>query len=147
EKIWRGYARTYVSSLLRQLRQKKEAQDLGRLYYLLSSAPETDLHHLLQGTPAQRFLGKEGGRFLHSVQSTAMHHMEALEYVARQNEGNSVSVRKWIREGKGVLFLPYSATEIASLSHLISAWMRLAIFEALSAKEGDQRIWFVVDEL
>jgi len=147
EKIWRGYARTYVSSLLRQLRRNKEAQDLDRLYYLLSSAPEADLQDLLQGTPAQRFLGKDGGRFLHSVQSTAMHHLEALEYVARQNEGNAVCIRKWIREGKGVLFLPYSANEIASLSHLIGAWMRLAIFEALSAKEGDQRIWFVIDEL
>lgn len=147
ERIWRGYARTYVGSLLRQLHRKKEAQDLGRLYYLLSSAPQSDLQDLLQGTPAQRFLGEDGGRFLHSVQSTAMHHLEALEHVARQKEGDAIGVRKWIREGRGVLFLPYSATEIASLSHLISAWMRLAIFETLSAEERDHKIWFVIDEL
>jgi type IV secretory pathway TraG/TraD family ATPase VirD4 len=29
----------------------------------------------------------------------------------------------------------------------ISAWMRLAIFEAMSGGERDQRLWFIVDEL
>jgi type IV secretory pathway TraG/TraD family ATPase VirD4 len=45
------------------------------------------------------------------------------------------------------LFLPYRAGEIASLRSLISTWMRLAIFEAMNGEEGDQRLWFVVDEL
>ena len=46
-----------------------------------------------------------------------------------------------------MLFLPYHANEIASLSNLISAWMRLAIFETMSGAEGDQRMWFIIDEL
>jgi type IV secretory pathway TraG/TraD family ATPase VirD4 len=29
----------------------------------------------------------------------------------------------------------------------ISAWMRIAIFEAMNCSEGDQRLWFVIDEL
>src|SRR5258708_19945249 len=29
----------------------------------------------------------------------------------------------------------------------ISAWMRTAIFKAMDRPEGDQRLWFVVDEL
>jgi type IV secretory pathway TraG/TraD family ATPase VirD4 len=45
------------------------------------------------------------------------------------------------------LFLPYKAVEIAALRRLISAWMRLSIFEAMNCEEGDQRLWFVVDEL
>jgi type IV secretory pathway TraG/TraD family ATPase VirD4 len=47
----------------------------------------------------------------------------------------------------GVLFLPYKAGEIAALRSMISAWMRIAIFEAMNRSEGDQRLWFVVDEL
>ena len=47
----------------------------------------------------------------------------------------------------GVLFIPYKAGQIAALRSTISAWMRLAIFEAMSQPEGDQRLWFVVDEL
>jgi type IV secretory pathway TraG/TraD family ATPase VirD4 len=30
---------------------------------------------------------------------------------------------------------------------LIATWLRLAIFEAMNAAEGDQRLWFVIDEL
>ena len=151
DRNWRGYARTYTTAILRQLHRIQE-RDLGRLYHLLVAASETELRDLVQGTPATRFLGKkEGGKFLESVQAIANQHMGAIEHLARQNEGdaegNALSVRRWIREGRGVLFLPYRANEIASLSNLISAWMRLAIFETLSAPEGDQRIWFVIDEL
>src|SRR5204863_8648936 len=62
---------------------------------------------------------------------------------------------QWVRHGAarraggagGVLFLPYRAGEIAALRSIISAWMRLAMFEAMGRDEGDQRLWFVVDEL
>src|SRR5579863_10546853 len=43
--------------------------------------------------------------------------------------------------------MPYRAGQIAALRSTISAWMRLAIFEAMNAEEGAQRLWFVVDEL
>jgi type IV secretory pathway TraG/TraD family ATPase VirD4 len=64
-------------------------------------------------------------------------------------------VRQWIRQGAarhnggrgGVLFIPYQAGEIAALRSVISAWMRIAMFEAMGQREGDQRLWFVVDEL
>jgi type IV secretory pathway TraG/TraD family ATPase VirD4 len=148
EQVWRGFARTYVSCLLRQLHLSGQQCDLGRLFHLLSIATEEDLRGLLQGTAAARFLGnREGGKFLQSVQSVASQHLAAIEHLARQSEGELFSIRRWIREGRGVLFLPYHANEIPSLGSLISAWMRLAIFETLSGPESDQRIWFVVDEL
>jgi type IV secretory pathway TraG/TraD family ATPase VirD4 len=51
--------------------------------------------------------------------------------------------------------MPYKAGQIAALRSTISAWMRLAIFEAMDQDErrDDQgevstdRLWFVVDEL
>src|SRR5437588_458712 len=73
--------------------------------------------------------------------------LAAREHVAAQTPGALLSVRKWIRQGRGVLFLPYRASEVASLRHLISTWMRLAIFEAMDSGQSDQRLWFVVDEL
>jgi len=74
-------------------------------------------------------------------------HLAAIEHLARQTTGEPISVRNWIREGRGVLFLPYRASEIAALRHIVSTWMRLAIFETMNAGEGDQKLWFVVDEL
>ena len=67
--------------------------------------------------------------------------------LTREREGDLFGIRRWIREGRGVLLLPYRANEIASLGSLISAWMRIAIFETLNGAESDQRIWFVIDEL
>src|SRR4029077_4440667 len=72
-------------------------------------------------------------------------------YVAQQDSA-PLSVRRWVRGGshdgpRGVLFMPYRAGQVAALRSTISAWMRLAIFEAMEKPEGDQRLWFVVDEL
>jgi type IV secretory pathway TraG/TraD family ATPase VirD4 len=79
----------------------------------------------------------------------------ALEYVGRQR-AQSFSVKEWVnKKNPGVLFIPYKAGQIAALRSPISAWMRLAIFEALDQDEqrGEERrnpndrLWFVVDEL
>jgi len=37
-----------------------------------------------------------------------------------------------VREGRGVLFLPYEVGQIAALQDLIATWMRLAIFETMT---------------
>ena len=80
--------------------------------------------------------------------------VDVLKYTVRQ-QATPLSVRQWVRQGAsrhagsrgGVLFFPYKAGEIAALRSTISAWMRLGIFEAMDQDEGDQRLWFVVDEL
>jgi type IV secretory pathway TraG/TraD family ATPase VirD4 len=146
DRNWRDFARTYVTAILRQL-HRLERPTLSMFYELLVTTKQEVLRDLLEGTPAAAFIGKEGGKFLESVQAVANQHLSAIEHLRRQAGGTAFSVRTWIREGRGVLFLPYRANEIASLRNMISTWMRLAIFEALSAPEGDQRIWFVVDEL
>lgn len=146
DRNWRHYARTFVTSVLRQLHRAQQ-QDLAKLYWLLLLAPVEELRDLLEATPAGAFLGTENGRFFDSVRSVTAVHVSALEHVARQTTGSPLSVRSWIREGKGVLFLPYKASEIAALRQIISSWMRLAVYQTMDAKEGDQKLWFVVDEL
>src|SRR2546429_331877 len=93
---------------------------------------------------------------IRSVRSSAV---SALDYVSRQS-GPALSVRGWVQGAgaagsggaaarpHGVLFMPYRAGQIAALRSTISAWMRLAIFEAMNREEGgEQRLWFVIDEL
>ncbi|HEV2702772.1 MAG TPA: type IV secretion system DNA-binding domain-containing protein [Steroidobacteraceae bacterium] len=146
DRNWRNYARTFLTAVLRQLHRVNE-QDVARLYYLLVMAPAEELRELLEATPAGPFLGQDNGRFFESVRSVGTTHLSALEHIARQSSGRALSVRRWVREGRGVLFLPYRASEVAALRNVISTWMRLAIFEAMNANAGDQRLWFVVDEL
>jgi hypothetical protein len=146
DRNWRHYARTFLTALLRQLHRIQE-RDVAKLYYLLVLAPPAELRDLLAMTPAGPFLSADNAKYFDSVRSIANVHLAAIEHLALQTSGPGISVRQWIREGRGVLFLPYKANEIAVLRYLISTWMRLAIFETMNATEGDQKLWFVVDEL
>jgi type IV secretory pathway TraG/TraD family ATPase VirD4 len=150
ERPWRNYARVFLTSVLRQLHRVKH-DDVGELYRLLSVAPIDDLRDLLSDTPAGPYLTQDNDRFFSAVRAVANTHVAVLEPVALQTAASALAVRGWVRRAQGaeggVLFLPYRANEIAALRSLISTWMRLAIFEAMSQREGDQHLWFVIDEL
>ena len=152
--IWSEYARTFFSALTQQS-IKSDTRDVAELYRLLTGAvPVAELRLLLPGTPVWPFLEEGNERMLGSVRSVLSAAVGALQYTVRQ-QATPLSVRQWVRQGAarhaggrgGVLFLPYKAGEIAALGSMISAWMRLGIFQAMDLDEGDQRLWFVVDEL
>jgi type IV secretory pathway TraG/TraD family ATPase VirD4 len=149
ESSWRNYARVFLTSLLRQLHRVKH-DDVAELYQLIATTPVEDLRDLLADTPAGPYLGQDNGRFFGAVRAVANTHLSALEHIANQRSAASLSVRDWVRRGRGrggVLFLPYRANEIAALRSVISTWMRLAIYETMSQPEGDQLLWFAIDEL
>lgn len=143
---WRNYARVFLTSLLRQLQRVKH-NDVGELYQLIATVPVDDLRDLLADTPASPYLVQDNGRFFGAVRAIANTHLSALEHIAHQASPDSLSVREWVRTGRGVLFLPYSANQIATLHGIISTWLRLAIYETMSQGESDQRLWFAIDEL
>ncbi len=143
---WRGYARAFVAALLDRCRVIRGCNS-RELWRLIAVAGADELRPLLMGTPAQPFLDPENARMFGSLRSIAVSALRALEFVQWQS-GPPFSVRRWLREGRGVLFIPYTARQIAALRTLIATWMGLAIFEALSQEEGhDQHLWLVVDEL
>jgi hypothetical protein len=156
DRSWRGYARTFFSAVTSQA-HAAGSRDVRELYRLLVTAGTAELKTLVAGTPAQPFLEEHNGRMFDSIRSVTSSAVSALDYVSRQ-KGPSLSVRTWVQGAGGsgvaaqrpggVLFMPYSAGQIAALRSTISAWMRLAIFEAMNREEGgEQRLWFVIDEL
>jgi hypothetical protein len=153
DRSWRGYARTFFSAVTSQA-HAAGSREVGELYRLLVVAGTAELRTLVAGTPAQPFLEEHNGRMFDSIRSVTSSAVSALEYVSRQRS-DALSVREWVRGLPGaqeakpsrVLFMPYRAGQIPALRSTISAWMRLAIFEAMNREEGDQRLWFVVDEL
>jgi len=145
DKSWRGYARTFFTALARQTNEAG-VRDLDELYRLITCASTDELRILTGGTPAQPFLESGNERMFGSIRSVTGASLTALDYLAEQ-KGPPISVRDWVRQGRGVLFLPYQADQIAALRSIISAWLRLAIFQTMTGGEGDQRLWFIVDEL
>jgi len=142
---WRGYARTFLGAVLRRCHESGP-RDVAELWRLLTIAPSSELRPIVAGTPAQPFLEPDNARMFGSIRSVAGSAAAALAYIKDQR-AMSFSVRNWVRSGRGVLFIPYQASQIAALRSIIATWMRLAIVETMSHAEEDQRLWFVVDEL
>jgi type IV secretory pathway TraG/TraD family ATPase VirD4 len=142
---WRGYARTFLSAVIRRCHQCGP-HDVAELWRLLAIAPSSELRPIVAGTPAQPFLEPDNARMFGSIRSVAGSAAAALAYIKEQR-ALSFSVRNWVQSGRGVLFIPYEAGQIPALRSIIATWMRLAIVETMSHPEEDQRLWFVVDEL
>jgi hypothetical protein len=154
DRSWRGYARTFFSAVTAQARAAG-VTDIRELYRLLVVAGSAELRKLVAGTQAQPFLEEHNGRMFDSIRSVTSSAVAALEYVARR-DGVPFSVRRWTQDhpqssssaaGRSVLFIPYRAGQIAALRSIVSAWLRLAIFEAMNRETGASALWFVVDEL
>jgi hypothetical protein len=154
DRVWTEYARTLFTEVVRQMRRTDTCDD-RKLSRILNKADDDELREMLEATAAARFFKEGNERMLAGTQATLAAAVRVFEYTT-QHEAAPLSVRAWVREeragldggrGGGVLFLPYKAGEIAALRGLISAWMRLSILEAMNCEEGDQRLWFIVDEL
>jgi type IV secretory pathway TraG/TraD family ATPase VirD4 len=145
---WRGYARTFLAAVVRRCHMQR-SRDVADLWRLLTVATTDELRPIVAGTPAQPFLDPDNARMFGSIRSVTGSAIAAFEYI-QQQRATAFSVRKWVqtRAYPGALFIPYRAGQIAALRSMIAAWMRLAIFEAMSqTPDRDQRLWFVVDEL
>src|SRR6185437_13312725 len=142
---WRGYARTFLTAVVRRCHGTGR-RDAAELWRLIAMAPSAELRVMVAGTPAQPFLEPENARMFGSIRSVAGSAAAALEHVQAQR-ARAFSVRNWIDDGRGVLFLPYQASQIAALRTIIATWVRLAIFQALCDESTDRRLWLIVDEL
>jgi hypothetical protein len=153
DRSWRGYARTLFSAVTSQARAAG-VTDVKKLFELLVVSRKSELEMLVAGTPAQPFFEEHNDRMLDSIRSVLTSSVDALQHIARQ-ESPPLSVKQWVQSGRGVLFIPYRANQIAALRSTVSAWMRLGIFEAMSRpasepvqeRPNSRRLWFVVDEL
>jgi hypothetical protein len=145
---WRGYARTFLASVVRGCIRRRRP-NLDELWRLLTTASTEELRPLLAGSPALPFIETENSRMFGSIRAVTSSALASMEFIRRQR-ASAFSIRRWIQtpDETRLLFMPYKANQIAALRSIIAAWLRLAIFETLSGREGhDQRIWFVIDEL
>jgi type IV secretory pathway TraG/TraD family ATPase VirD4 len=148
DKCWCEYARTFFTAVVQQL-IVAGVRDDAEIYRLICTAPVAELRLLLASTVAGPFLDEHNEKMFGSIRSVTVSAVRALRYTTQQ-QTPPFSVREWIGRDAGrggVLFMPYRAGEIAALRSAISAWMRIAIFAAMDRPEGDQHLWFVVDEL
>lgn len=141
---------TYAQQLLAGALENFVTLELGgsdEFVAMMGSGKIEELQALCAGTPASRYFEPGGERMLASILGTLAPAIGHLRMIASAR-GASFSVRRWIREGEGSLWIPYTANQIAALRGLASCWMNIAILETLSLEpSSERRIWFHVDEL
>lgn len=143
---WISYAQQFLASAM----ESWVANAMGSsadFVAALNQANRAQLKTLCDGTPAARYFEEGGERMLASILGTITPAVASLRSFGIQ-AGPGLSIRRWVREGEGSLWMPYAANQIAALRGLISCWMNLAIMETLSlAPSSERRIWFHIDEL
>jgi type IV secretory pathway TraG/TraD family ATPase VirD4 len=147
---WRNYAREMLVSLMKAL-DRSGNPDPREVQRLLSTPNPEALAPFLVGSPQESLLAPANERYLGGVIGVLSNALAPWEFL---EPGGNFSIREWVREGKGCLFLVYTDAQMEALRPLLGCWLSLAIRETLSLpieldKNGMalRRMWFVMDEL
>lgn len=141
---FRGYGQALLADIMRGLVRDKDPNP-RMVQRLLSSQDPEVLQPYLAGSESIGFLTPGNDRYFASVAKTAS---DAIRSWSRLDPDGDFSIRKWVREGTGCLFLVYQDAQLAVIRPLVGAWLSLAIREVLSLNPDDsRRVWMVMDEL
>lgn len=141
---WRGYARTLMIAVLGKLASTEEAQP-SRVVYYATQAGTKELAALCAGTQAQRFFEKGNEKML---SNSLTNFAQGVASWTELQDGGNFSMRKWVRKGRGWLYINIADNQFDLMRPLVSTWAWLAIIETLSLPENhSRRLWFMLDEL
>ncbi|AJP48608.1 hypothetical protein PG1C_09450 [Rugosibacter aromaticivorans] len=140
---WNGYAR-----LLFQAATKKMASvnntDIFSLIKLLSTESDESLKEFLANTEAEGlFVGAK--QALSSARFILAKYLDPHQYL---RDDGSFSIRRWLEEGEGNLYITWREDMLEALKPLVSTWVDILCTSILSLPESPvRRIWMVIDEL
>lgn len=141
---WRGYSRTIMQAVIAKLHGTENAEPSKVVYYA-THAGTKELAQLCAGTAAQRFFEKGNEKLL---SNSLPNFAQAVASWAELEDAGSFSLRQWVANGTGWLFINPRDKQFELMRPLISSWIWIAITEALCLTEyEDRRLWFVLDEL
>jgi type IV secretory pathway TraG/TraD family ATPase VirD4 len=140
---WHHYAQVLLASTLRALVLRGEGST-ERLLYWLTVVKGPELAELLAGTPAQGLFDKDAAKALASTRYILTVHLQPHAFM----KTGDFSLRRWLRDETGNLYLTWRADMQASLKPLVSCWVDILAAAVLSlAPDPQRRVWLVLDEL
>ena len=143
---WVKYAQEVMGTCLKTWHRNRLGSS-DAFFAAMSTAGKEKLALLCENTPTHWYFDAGNEKLLGSVMATLVPVLGSMEHLAAV-QGASFSVRRWVREQRGSLWMPYRAQQIPALRGLISCWVGLAISEALSFEDSKtRRLWFHIDEL
>jgi type IV secretory pathway TraG/TraD family ATPase VirD4 len=147
EREWFVYSQALVAAALKRLWERGSATNESLLHALTLASP-AELKVLVQGLPAQALFHEGAEKMLASVRGIIGSYFAPYSYLPKEAGANSWSIRRYVREGKGWLWLSYREDQAAALRPLLAAWIGEAVNAKLSlSAERVRRHWLLLDEV
>jgi type IV secretory pathway TraG/TraD family ATPase VirD4 len=144
---WQLYSQSLVAAVLERLRESGSATNAD-LLRVLTIDKSADIEELVAGLPASTLFDTGAAKMLSSVRGIIGSYLPAYRFLPPTADAFSFSVRWWVEDGTGWLWMPVRNDMMASMRPLVSAWIGEAISAALSlSPDPTRRLWLVLDEL
>lgn len=143
DKYWEEAAQKVFAEALRK---EQKSRSIEALLRVIGKADLKKFCEYFADTYAAAFVSKEAEKGTASVRSTLLNKIERLKYL---KDGGKFSIKQWVNEGEGWLFITARPNQLVTLRPLISAWIDIAIKGMLmrSHSASNEKMWFVLDEL
>ncbi len=144
---WQLYSQSLVAAVLERLMDAGTATN-GDLLRVLTVDKAGDIEALVAGHPAQTLFDVGANKMLSSVRGIIGSYLPSYRYLPPDAGASAFSIRRWVVEGSGWLWMPIRNDMMAAMRPLASAWIGEAVSAALSqAQDPQRRLWLVMDEL
>lgn len=140
---WHGYAQQLLAETMRAMAQAGE-NTTERLLHWLTVAPAKELADFLAGSAASGLFEPGAEKALASTRFILAHHAGPLQYLPP----GEFSLRIWLEESQGNLFITWREDMLDSLRPLVSAWVDILMASILTLPtENPRPLWLILDEL
>lgn len=159
QESWNSYARVLVSETLIKIREDAniDTDFNGELFYWLINAPvesvvdeesgeiiELGLYDFLKGSPAQGLF--HAREMFYSIKGVITQYVKPHKYL----KSGDFSIRDYLENGKGNLWITWREDQLVSLKPLISCWIDVICASILSMSDTEKErkgFLLVLDEM
>ncbi len=145
---WQLYAQTLTAAVLQQLRECRGRSTNADLVRLLTVAKSDELEALVSGLPAQTLFDAGAAKMLGSVRAIVGAYLAPYRFLPADAGAEAWSLRRWVEQGRGWLWMPVRADLASTLRPLVAAWIGELVSAVLALPaDRERRLWLLLDEL
>ncbi len=140
---WHFYSQVLIAEVMRALLSRGE-NTTQALIEVLTTWPAEQIASLVAGTAATALFDKDAARALASTRFILASYLKPYQYL----KSGDFSLRDWLENGEGNLYLTWREDMTASLAPLIACWVDVLCTATLSLPpDPERRLWLMLDEL
>ncbi|MHB1527837.1 MAG: type IV secretion system DNA-binding domain-containing protein [Acidiferrobacteraceae bacterium] len=145
--VWQGYAQTLATAALEKMFVDGNGTN-GELFRALVLGSTETLAELAAGGPASAMFEPGSEKMLSNIRTVIGSALKPFRFLPPACGADSFSIRKWVENGGGWLWIPVRADMRASLRPLLAAWIGETVNASLSLQpDRDRRMWLLLDEV